>query len=155
MDSLGRAAALLIAVILLFLFPLRYDAAAKEQTAHSYQQMEMEHFWHDISTQRKLTVNRYQQFCEALGKADFTGTITIECYRPMVYENESEYATTQYNYEDLIQSLAGKDEIVLNQGEYITIYLRKNKDTLVDKLLNLVVPFYLYSEESQMGGRIN
>lgn len=151
MESIGRMVAIILAILLLFLFPLRYDALLQKETVESYVSQELEYFFHQISQRHYLDIAMYDQFMMALQASNDSYVLELFCYENVVYAND---LSTELILEDMIHKLKSELTVTFHAGDYVVLKLRKRSDSFYDRLSNLFLPMYQNNKEFIMGGRI-
>lgn len=151
MESLGRMVAMILAVILLFLFPLRYDALMEKETVESYIHQEMEHFLYQITNRKYVNVTMYENFARLISATGDLYTVEIERYTPTYYAEEGGNSVT---YENVREQLKNQDKVIFEEGDYLVLSIKKTSDSFYDQLMNLFLPIYPLKHEVIMGGGI-
>lgn len=149
MESLGRMVAILLAVILLFLFPLRYDAMLQKETVESYVNQEMEYFFHQLSIKHYVDLSMYEEFKQHLNATGDLYTVTLESYVPTVH---NEFSNSYYEYENIIELLKKDSKVVFDAEDYLILTLRKDSESFYDRLTNLFLPMFASKVEITIGG---
>lgn len=149
MESLGRMVAIILAVILLFLFPLRYDALLQKETVESYVNQEMEYFFHQITSKHYIDAAMYEEFIQQLSASGNLYTVNIERYVPTVIDQNS---ANIVDYENVLEQLQKDSKVEFEKNEYIVLTIQKNAESFYDRLTNLFLPMFASTEEMTIGG---
>lgn len=149
MESLGRMVAIILGVILLFLFPLRYDALLQKETVESYVNQEMEYFFHQITIKHYIDVAMYEEFVQQLSASGDLYTIGIECYVPMIMDETSK---DYLDYKNVLEQLKSEVKVEFETSDYLVLTVHKNSESFYDRLTNLFLPMFALNEEMTIGG---
>lgn len=152
MDSLGRITAVLLAVILLFLFPLRYDAFTQNQARQEAIFEEVVHLVETIKVERRVTKQQYQYFCESM--VGMLNKCTVELYSYEEYLYTQGETTGHLLYKDIASALIEDDYVSLEKGNYITVRVRQTEEGIIERLQSLIIPIGIQNNEYVFGGRI-
>lgn len=149
MESLGRMVAIILAVILLLLFPLRYDSLMKKETVESFLNQEMEHFFHQMTVKHSVDIMMYDNFMQQISATGDLYTVEIERYVPIAYQEES---GTYLEYENVTEQLKLGFKVDFEEEDYLVVNLYKNSESFYDKLSNLFLPIFPESVQLTIGG---
>ncbi len=149
MDSLGRMVAIILAVILLLLFPLRYDALLQKETVESYMNQEMEYFFYQMTTKHYVDVAMYEDFIQQITAIGDLYTVMIESYVPTI-PNESN--ARYLDYENVLDILRRDSKVTFQSDDYLVLTIRKNSESFYDQLTNLFLPMFSSKEDITIGG---
>lgn len=152
MESLGRITAVLLVVILLFLFPLRYDAFAQNQVRQEAIFEEVVHFVETVKVERRVTRQQYQNFCENMVRMLNACTIELYSYEEYLYTQGE--TREHLLYKDIASTLLEDDYVSLEKGNYITVRVRQTEEGIVEHLQSLFIPIGVQNNEHVFGGRI-
>lgn len=155
MDTLGRFAAILLAVVLLFLFPLRYDALLVERSIESYVANESEHFINTILVEQQVSQESLSAFQERLSATGRLYAVTLTGQQTVCYVNEAYKQEVHTSYENLTQRLETEKNIEFTDGYDLTLTVTKITDEFTDQLKNLFFPSFLTKYEYVTGGVVN
>lgn len=151
MESLGRMVAVILAVILLILFPLRYDAMMERETVESYVHQEMEYFLHQMIERRYVDISMYENFIQQLNASGDIYIIEIERYCETSYQEEARNSVT---YENVRTQLTKENEVTFELGDHLVLSIEKTSDSFYDQLSNLFLPMFPANKNVTMGGSI-
>lgn len=152
MDSLGRIAAILLAIILLFLFPLRYDAFAQSQVRQEAIFEEVVYFVETIKVERKITRQQYENFCESMDEMLKGCTIELCSYEEYLYTQGE--TKEHLLYTDIASALKVEEYFTLKEGSYITFRVRQIEEGVIERLHSLFIPMGTRGKEYVFGGMI-
>ncbi len=138
MEALGRMAAVILAVILLLLFPIRYEAQKTDLSMNSYVETQIDYLFNLMCSRHELSKEMYADFCNQLSVTGISYQIDIERYSEVIYSYESNESYMEY--EDLLQDLKSVDCISLNQSDYLLIRVHKQKNSVIDRVKNIFLP---------------
>lgn len=155
MDTLGRCVAILLAVILLFLFPLRYDGILAEQSIESYVENESEHFINNLLVEQEVTQEALIMLQERLSATGRLYSITLTRQQVVNYLNAKHQQEIHTDYENLTERLKTEKKILLNDGEYLTLTVTKTTEEFTDRIKNLFFPTFLTGYRYVTGGVVN
>lgn len=151
MEALGRMTAIILAIILIILFPIRYEARKTTISMNSYLNMELDHFQYLINEKKELTREMYIKFSDQLALTGESYQIEIDLFRGAIADvNGSEY----FEYEDLVQELTRVDQIQLYRNDYITIRVKEGQRSFWGKLQNLFLPVFVDTSIWVTGGHL-
>jgi hypothetical protein len=149
MESLGRMVAILLAVILLLLFPLRYDALLQKETVESYVNQEMEYFFYQITTKHHIDVSMYEEFTQRINASGDFYTVGIESYVPTII---GETSANILDYENVLEQLKTDTKVEFETNDYLVITIHKNSESFYDRLTNLFLPMFAANDDITIGG---
>ena len=150
MDSLGRMIAIIIAVIFLFMFPIRYEAQKDAIVVDSYVRTELSYFFTQINARLEVTQEMYEEFNNQLLNTGVSYEIEIERYVTTHAENLSNYL----EYEDVMYELKEKTSFPLKKGEYLLIRVTPKTMSIIDRLKNLFLPTLIQQGSYVKGGKM-
>lgn len=153
MGALGRMTAIILAVILLILFPIRYEAQKTDLSMSSYVNTKMDYFFHLMCSRHELSKEMYDEFCNQLSVTGISYHIDIERYSEVIYSKESK--ETYLEYEDVLQELNNVECVPLNQSDYLLIRVQKQNNTVIDRIKNIFLPTSNRPSVYVVGGCIN
>ena len=153
MEALGRMAAVILAVILLFLFPIRYEAQKTDLSMNSYVETQIDYLFNLMCSRHELSKEMYADFCNQLSTTGNSYQIDIERYSEVIYSDESNESYMEY--EDLLHELKSVDYILLNQSDYLLIRVCKQKISVIDRIKNIFLPTSNRSSVYVVGGCID
>lgn len=155
MDTLGRCIAIIVAVVLLFLFPLRYDALLTERSIESYVENESEHFLNNLLVEQEVSQEALIMFQERLSATGRLYSVNLTGRQAVNYLNAEHQQETHTEYEDLTERLKTEDKILLTDGYYLTLTVTKTTEEFTDRLKNLFFPTFLTGYRYVTGGVVN
>ncbi len=152
MNTFGRSITIILACILLFLFPIQYDAELMGTIADTVTENGVYELTEKIRNSGSLKKTDYAMFMNAFGTVDESFHLEIEVAE--VYSNgEQEYMLTGF-YDDLDHYFETKDELIFAKGEYITVYLIKDQKSDLVRLQELFFHKAVRKQQIVYGGRI-
>ncbi|MDD5937046.1 MAG: hypothetical protein PUC65_16025 [Clostridiales bacterium] len=138
MEALGRMTAIILAVILLIVFPIRYEALKTDITMDSYIDTELDHFYHMMKVRQEITRQMYAEFCDLLSATGVSYQIEIERYSNVIYTAESDQ--TFLDYDNLCYKLKSLDRVAFNENDYVLVRVQKQEKTIIDRIKNIFLP---------------
>lgn len=149
MESLGRMTAMILAIILMFLFPLRYDACKACLSEDSYMGICLDRFYYEVVQKKELTKQQYDDFLYQLSAGGNSFEVEIDYYHK-VMNDKVEYLI----YEDG-SYLCCKDGILqVKNGDYLSIRLIRNNIPFAQRLMNWCFPTFYRKNTYTTGGYI-
>lgn len=152
METLGRITAVLLAVILLFLFPLRYDATLQRQKREEVILQELINFIEHRKVERKVTKLQYQHFLDRMHGILDGFTIELICYREFVYDQGETRELLLYT--DVVNRVMEESIFLFEKGDYVTIRILHDTDGIIEQLESLFIPTGIKGQEYVYGGMI-
>ncbi len=153
MESLGRMAAIILAVVLLMLFPIRYEAQKTDLSINSYIDTQIDYFFNLMCSRHEISKEMYADFCNQLSVTGISYKVEIERYSEVIYSEEGK--ETYLEYDDVIEDLKSEDSVPLNQSNYLLIRVQKQKNTAIDQIKNIFLPTWNRPYVYVVGGCVN
>lgn len=150
MESLGRMVTIIIAVIFLLLFPIRYEAQKDAVVVDSYLRTELNYFFAQINAQLEVTQAMYQQFYDQIVNTGVSYEVEIERYVNFHAANDSNYL----EYEDITYELKTNKKVSIHPGDYVLIRVTPKTTSVMERLKNLFLPTLIDQENYVVGGRM-
>lgn len=152
METLGRMTAIIIAVILLILFPIRYDAKKTEISMESYISTEMDMFLNHMQNRSAITRQMYMDFLDDLAVTGESFQVTIDRYTKSYYFGDREKQGMEY--EDVIVYLSNYETMEFDDSDYIVLTISRQSDSFLGQIKNLFLPTFSEKRVFQTGGGI-
>lgn len=152
METLGRITAVLLAAVLLFLFPLRYDATLQKQIREEVVLQELIRFVEHIKVEKKITILQYQDFMDRMDRLLDGFTLEFDGYREFLYDQGE--SREQLLYTDVANMVADDSVYLFEKGDYITIRIILATDGVIEQLESLFIPTGVKGQEYVYGGMI-
>ncbi|ABX41228.1 hypothetical protein [Lachnoclostridium phytofermentans] len=152
METLGRITAVLLAAILLFLFPLRYNATLQRQIREEVILQELINFVEHRKVEKKITKLQYQDFMDRLHGILDGFTVELICYREFVYAQGE--TKEQLLYTDVENRVMEESVFLFEKGDYVTIRILHDADGVIEQLESLFIPTGIKVQEYVYGGMI-
>lgn len=152
MDTLGRITAVLLAVVLLFLFPLRYDATLQKQIREEVILQELISFVEHLKVEKKITKLQYQDFLDRMDGFLEGFTVELEGYREFLYEQGE--TREQLLYTDVANRVMEESVFFFEKGDYVTVRIILTTDGVIEQLESLFIPTGVRGNEYVYGGMI-
>ncbi|WP_312369796.1 hypothetical protein [Lachnoclostridium sp.] len=152
MEALGRITAVLLAAILLILFPLRYDATLQRQIREEVILQELINFVEHRKVEKKITKLQYQDFMDRMHGILDGFTVELICYREFVYDQGE--TREQLLYTDMVNRVMEESVFFFERGDYITIRILHDADGVIEQLESLFIPTGIKEQEYVYGGMI-
>ena len=150
MESLGRMIAILLAILFLLLFPIRYEAQKDAIAIDSYLRTELDYFLAQIKNRKEITQTMYQEFYENIVGTGVSYQVDIEKYITYHAKDYSDYL----EYEDIFYELTLNESITIAKGDYVLIRITPKTTSIIDRLKNLFLPTFINQESYVCGGKI-
>lgn len=152
MDTIGRGAAVLLAIVLVLLFPIRYDAIKQQKSSELWIQNETKHLLYEMLQTRQLSLAVYEEYCNAIYDTQTLYQIRISCYRNSE-QLLGEQVVSFHQYQDVLEELKSNKVFYFQESDYVTIHLTRN-ETFTQKLMNLFIPTFPTTDNIQTGGSV-
>lgn len=160
MNSFSKIVSILMAVLLLFLFPLLYLAQKQDAIIQTYVTTETVMFADAIKNSGKVTADEYTQYIKNLDYTNNIYDIQIEHAHEVinpVYDDTNVFMNSfSSNYfctyeEDIKKEIfEGTGIYTFTQGDYITIKVKNRTKTMASKLLQLIYQTEIPKEQIQV-----
>lgn len=152
MNTFGRITAVLLAAVLLFLFPLRYDATLQRQIREEVIIQELINFVEYIKVEKKLTKLQYQDFMERMVGILEGFRVELDGYREFIYDSGEDLE--QLLYMDVVNKVIEESVFLFEKGDYVTIRIILHRDGVIEQLESLFIPTGVKEREYVYGGMI-
>ncbi|HHT97960.1 MAG TPA: hypothetical protein GXZ90_08725 [Clostridiales bacterium] len=157
MESFNNMLAIMIAVILMFIFPLLYFAQKQDMITQIYVSNETTNFVNNIKNKGYLTSDMYQRYIENIGNTNNVYKVEIKHSRKMVnaeYDEDSgelleEYYIVYIDYyeDEIIQALSENNIYYFSQGDYISLKVSNKVPTLASKIMQALYKTNIPNEQ--------
>ena len=142
-DSLTTIIAILLAAVLMFIFPLAAIADRNDDTSQMYVQTTLDDFVNRIAAKGTITEDDYNQMEANLAATnnsyDIELTISIADVNPgKKTDNQKVGDTTYYSIYDVAEKLKADGIYVLKEGDYIKVSV-KNVNTTISQMIKNVL----------------
>lgn len=152
MNTFGRSITIIIACILLFLFPIQYDAELTGRIVDSVMENGVYELTEKVRSTKVLTKTDYEMFMNEFGSADESFHLEMEVGQ-MYNDGEQEYILTEF-YDELGIYFQTEEEMLFTAGDYITIYLIQDSESDLVRLQELFFHGGVRKQQIVYGGRI-
>lgn len=152
MNTFGRITAVLLAAVLLFLFPLRYDATLQRQIREEVIIQELINFVEYIKVEKKLTKLQYQDFMERMVGILEGFRVELDGYREFIYDSREDLE--QILYMDVVNKVIEESVFLFEKGDYVTVRIILHGDGVIEQLESLFIPTGVKEREYVYGGMI-
>ncbi len=152
MDSLGRITAVLLAAVLLFLFPLRYEALLQRQIREEVILQELISLLEHIKVEKKITKLEYQGFIDRMNGILDGVSAELDGYREFVYDQGE--TKEQLRYLDVVNEVIEESIFFFESGDFVTIRISLDTDGVIEQLESLFIPMGRKGQEYVFGGMI-
>lgn len=157
MESFNNMLGIMIAIILMFLFPLLYFAQKQDAITQIYVSNETSNFVNNIKNKGYLTSDMYQRYIDNLANTNNIYKVEIKHSHKMVnpeYDEDSgefldEYYTVYIDYyeDEIIESLSDGNIYYFSQGDYISLKVSNRMPTLASKIMQALYKSNISNEQ--------
>ncbi|MBE5962311.1 MAG: hypothetical protein E7256_13180 [Lachnospiraceae bacterium] len=153
MNTFGRSITIILACILLFLFPVQYDAELTGTIADAVVENGVYELTDKVIRNKAFTKMDYEMFMNEFDMADAGFHLEFEVAKSYS-DGEQDYMFSEF-YDELGAYFTIEEELTLERGDYITIYLIKDMESDLLKLQELFFHKGIRKEQIVYGGRIS
>ncbi len=153
MDAFGKIISMILAIILLFIFPSLYIAQKQDSIIQSYVLTETSNFVDKIKNTGEITKATYEDFTSTLNATGNIYNVELEHGHYEVIPDEDsfyQYYYTTYELEILntLYPENGDSPIyTLNKGDYISVKVTNKNKTLATKIQEILYNRVLPTEQ--------
>ena len=148
MNAFDKVICIILAVILMFLFPLLYLSQKQDGINQLYVTEQTVEFTNEIKNHGYITENMYARFEKKLRATGNVYSIQIThshtVFNPLFDEDTEEFLDDYYTYqeciytEDILNAIYSEKAYYLRQGDYISIEVVNANKTFASSLLQII-----------------
>lgn len=157
LNSFNKIIGIFVAVVLMFIFPLMYNAQKQDMISQVYVSNETTEFINNIKNKGYITKNMYHSYVSKInGTGNLYNIEIIHSHKKIepLYEEDTgefinDYTIYYYNtYQDEIYEVIDQEETYhFSQGDFISIKVNNKNKTLATTLMQVVYKSIIPTEQ--------